>query len=218
MKRFKNEQFKLVIEQDECPFDPRGNDNLTKMVCFHRNYNLGDKHDYKQSNYSNWDELKADIMRNEKPAVIKPIRMYDHSGIGISTDANSYPYNCPWDSMWIGFLFITKETMRKEYDIKNVTNKWVEKADIMLELEVAEYNQYLSGDVYHFQLENLITGETDSCSNFYGYNDFWNNGMVDHIGEEAVNSLRTLLEAEFGAEPIPVVDMDKVGQAIDKLF
>ena len=39
-----------IVEQSD-PEDPRSWDNLSQMICFHRDYNLGDKHDFKQSDY-----------------------------------------------------------------------------------------------------------------------------------------------------------------------
>ena len=42
---------KVHIHRDDHDTDfanPRANDNLGVMVCFHRRYNLGDKHDFKE--------------------------------------------------------------------------------------------------------------------------------------------------------------------------
>ena len=36
----------LVVQQDDSPFNPREDDNFGKMVCFHRQYSLGDHHNY----------------------------------------------------------------------------------------------------------------------------------------------------------------------------
>ena len=39
--------YTLFIMDDSDPMNPREeNDNLGKMVCFHRRYSLGDKHDH----------------------------------------------------------------------------------------------------------------------------------------------------------------------------
>lgn len=41
----------LQVMQDDEPLNPREDyDNFGKMVCWHRRYNLGDKHDYENSN------------------------------------------------------------------------------------------------------------------------------------------------------------------------
>ena len=63
----------LEIVHDEDADSPRDWDNLTKMVCFHRRYRLGDLSDsYIEDDYSSWDELYEDIMRRDNPLVIKP--------------------------------------------------------------------------------------------------------------------------------------------------
>lgn len=38
--------YNLQVFRDEYAENPREWDNLGKMVCWHRRYNLGDKHDY----------------------------------------------------------------------------------------------------------------------------------------------------------------------------
>ncbi len=70
------------VMQDEDPENPRRAwDNFGTMVCFHRRYDLGDKHDIKHEDFSGWDEME-DYLRKEKGAVIVlPLFLYDHSGL-----------------------------------------------------------------------------------------------------------------------------------------
>lgn len=45
------EPFLLQVMVDDEPLNPREDyDNFGKMICWHRNYNLGDKHDYEDTN------------------------------------------------------------------------------------------------------------------------------------------------------------------------
>jgi hypothetical protein len=135
------------------------------MVCFHSRYNLGDKHDYKHSNYRGWSEMANAIIKNEKVGVILPLYLYDHSGITISTGR----FSCPWDSGQIGFIFISKEKIRKEYGWKNLTKARLEKIEEYLKGEVKTYDQYLTGDVYGYRITDTDTEEeVDSCWGFYG--------------------------------------------------
>jgi len=47
VKVYENDKIRVEIHQDDgCGCNPREWDNLGTMVCFHRRYNLGDKHDY----------------------------------------------------------------------------------------------------------------------------------------------------------------------------
>jgi hypothetical protein len=194
------DNIRLEIIQDETPINPRSTEwtdcNIVKMICFSKRYNLGDKHDYKFHDYNNWDEMKADIIRNEKPLVIQPLYFYEHSGCSISTS----PFGCRWDSGQIGFAIITKEMIRKTFNVKHVLKKkWYDKSVEMLNGEVETYDQYLTGDVYGFELYE-DDEETDSCSGFYG-DDFWKNGMSENIGKDIIEKLKKELEKEFGVCP-----------------
>jgi len=161
----------IKIFQDESPSDPRGDDNLSKMVCFNDRYNLGDKHDYRKSDYDSWNELEADIMKIEKPCVIVPLWILDHSGISISTGRI-----CQWDSTMVGFAFITKEALKKEFGYKRIGAIQIKKAEDFLKGEIETYNQYLTGDVYGYEIVEVSKCDhdcdhekfMDSCWGYYG--------------------------------------------------
>ena len=165
-------KYLIEVERDNTPDSPRSWDNLGKMVCFHRKYNLGDKHNYKFTDYENWVEQKQDIIKNEDVCVILPIYMYDHSGITIKTT----PFGCNWDSGQIGWIFISKERVRNEFSVKRISKKLKERITGYLENEVKTYDQYLSGDVYMFRIYEVKTCELghehkemlDSCCGYYG--------------------------------------------------
>ena len=183
MREIKHKNKTLEIHVDEEPMSPREWDNLGTIVAFHRRYNLGDIHKYNQNDYQNWCDLKSDIIKNEKVGVILPLYLYDHSGISISTS----PFQCKWDSGQIGFIFASKDTIRKEFGIKRVTKKYIEKVTSILESEIKVYDQYLTGDVYGFVLK-VDDQEVDSCWGFYG-DDHNSNGMVDHIQDKEISKL-----------------------------
>ena len=54
-------RFKIEYWVDEYSDNPREWDNVGKMVCFHKNYIIGDKHDYNSP-----DDLKEFLKDNEK--------------------------------------------------------------------------------------------------------------------------------------------------------
>lgn len=160
------------VFQDENPSSPREDDNLTRMICFHGRYNLGDKHDFDSNDFDSWDEMEKYIIATEKPIIIKPLYLYDHSGITISTS----PFSCRWDSGRIGFVFITKESARKNFSVKRCTKDIVEKCEKILEAEVDTYDKYLRGGSYGFRVYE-VSGcdlghkheeELESC---WGFND-----------------------------------------------
>jgi hypothetical protein len=57
--------YRIKIYYDSNPGDPRADDNIAKMVCFHGRYKLGDEHDYNHNDYSGWEEMKNAIIKNE---------------------------------------------------------------------------------------------------------------------------------------------------------
>jgi len=165
-------KYKIEVIQDESPSSPREDDNLGTMVCFHGRYDLGDEHNYKSGDYNGWDEMEKNIIKNENVGVILPLYLYDHSGITISTS----PFSCNWDSGQIGFIFISKEKMLKEYGGKIVTQTLKDKVEGYLKSEVETYDQYLTGDVYGYRVSEVKTcsegheheEELDSCWGYYG--------------------------------------------------
>ena len=184
-------KYKIEVIQDESPSSPREDDNLGTMVCFHGRYDLGDKHNYKSGDYNGWDEMEKSIIKNENVGVILPLYLYDHSGITISTS----PFSCNWDSGKIGFIFISKEKMLKEYGGKIVTQTLKDKVEGYLKSEVETYDQYLTGDVYGykvFKVETCELGceheeELESCWGYYG---------EDNCMEEGVSEMDFLISHE----------------------
>ena len=154
----------LEVTQDEYPNNPRHDDNLSTMICFHGRYSLGDKHTYKHQDYSGWAEMEKAIIKNEKPAIILPLYLYDHSGITISTT----PFSCKWDSGQIGFVFISKDKVKNDYGVKRVTKKEIEKVTKVLLAELETYDLYMRGEVYGYTLINENGEIEDSCFGYYG--------------------------------------------------
>jgi len=182
---------KIEIYPDEDPWEsPREWDNFGTMKCFHRNYNLGDEKRYDdvveelksilndngiEISENMEDKLEYFLSHNdavdylmgklEKIAVVLPLYLYDHSGITMNTRG----FSCPWDSGQVGFIFATKDQIKKEFDVKRVTKKVKEKAIKLLNGEVETYDQYLTGDVWGYVVEDPEGNDEDSCWGFYGF-------------------------------------------------
>lgn len=174
----------LRIFHDDDAESPRSWDNLGTIACFHKRYRLGDQVPFSSSEFNSWSKMESYIINSLDAAVIYPIYMYDHSGITISTS----PFSCPWDSGQIGFIYVTKDKLRKEYNVKRLSKKIIDKAERILLNEIKTYDQYLVGDIYGFQiveLDKCDQGHThenviDSCWGFYG-DDYKTNGILDHV-------------------------------------
>jgi hypothetical protein len=162
----------IEIFPDNNPESPREWSNLGTMICFHTRYDLGDKHGYDHKDYSGWKEMEKAIVKENNVGVILPLYLYDHSGITISTT----PFSCGWDSGKIGFIYVSKEDVLKEYGGKIVTKKLKERVTEYLKGEVETYDQYLRGDIYGYKISKVTTcdqgnehkEEIDSVWGFYG--------------------------------------------------
>lgn len=189
---------KLRVVQDSCYDSPREWDNLGTMICFHKRYDLGDKHNYSVDDYNSWEEMEKAILKEEgKGTIILPLYLYDHSGISISTGS----FSCRWDSGQVGFIIADKKKILQEFGGKILTKKTKEKVVSILESEVSTYSQYLEGEVYGFIIEDEEGEQLDSCFGFYG-NDFAINGMLEYIdasllGVEEGEVVRLLEEADI---------------------
>ena len=172
-----NEKYKLEIFDDLNPCSPREFDNLGTMVCFHRRYNLGDETEHKSSDFSSWEELENYLYKEEDALIAIPVFMYDHSGLWINTTG----FSCPWDSGQVGYIYISKEKVRREYSCKRISKKLKKMIREMLCSEVDLYNDYLSGNVYGFTLTDKENAEEiDSSCGFYG-TDYIENGIFDYV-------------------------------------
>lgn len=178
---------KLELHHDESPESPREWDNNGIMVCFHNQYDLGDKHDHKTpQDFHDWKK-EQDVI------ACLPLYLYDHSGITMSTGA----FSCPWDSGQVGEIVATRESL--EAGGHDVDKLDVAKVEEWLRGEVATYDQYLTGDICGFILRDKPcehcddeTGdELESCWGFFGH-DPLENGIVDHIDEKYAKELAVL--------------------------
>ena len=66
----------ITIQPDDMGSNPREDDNFGKMVCFHRRYNLGDKHNY-LDNDDFLREMYLDVVGNDERGARRYERMLD---------------------------------------------------------------------------------------------------------------------------------------------
>jgi hypothetical protein len=172
------------IEQDSDYESPREWDNLGRMLCFHRRYKLGDEDlPYDASEYSNWEELKNQLVRDGAVLVFS-LYLYDHSGISISI-SSGYPYNDVWDAGQVGLIYVLREDLLREFGAKRVSPKLLKKAEEIIRTEVKIYDQCLTGDVWGYIVYDSDGEQYDSCWGFYGY---------DYCEKEAQGVIDSMLE------------------------
>ena len=148
--------YKINIVIDNNPADPMEHDNFGKMQCFHKNYIIGDNLEFNNS--------KDLINFIKNPDIISlPIYMYDHSGITIKTT----PFNCLWDSGQVGYIYVTKEAIKKEFNCKNLTKNILDKVYAILKSEVKTYDKYLTGGVFFYEIFDSNGDLKDSSYDYY---------------------------------------------------
>lgn len=202
VERFEDRGLRLVVDYDHDPINPRKDyDHAATMVCFHGRYNLGDDHDYNNPDHAiedicglDTDDLERDDFDatealNAAPIYWLPLYLYDHSGITMNTTG----FSCPWDSGQVGIIYVTKEQADKEWPLQDGETEDQRKERILnyLRGEVAEYDQYLTGDVYFYRIESIDPDEDgdfeyhDSCHGFYG------DDAAREAGREAIEAFET---------------------------
>jgi len=178
----------LEIYHDEDARNPREDDEglIGIMAAFHRRYSLTDKDvPFNSEMFEGWDEMKDYITGTLRSLVCLPLYMYDHSGITIATT----PFSCNWDSGQIGFIYTTAKRLGEIGVNQTNEESWKEyiaRIKKYLEGEVETFDQYVTGDVYGFQVKDAEGEDVDSCWGFYG-DDIKTNGILDHVSSEPVN-------------------------------
>ena len=188
--------FPIAIQHDDVPESPRAWDTLGTMVCSHRRYTLGDvqvadgaigflehlddEHGIIANRaHSTLTEADAAVIKNwmQKQLIVCPLYLYSHGGIIMNTTG----FSCPWDSGQVGWIYVTRERVRSEYGVARISKQLERVVQDRLRAEVAVYNDYLTGDVYGFNIPAINTPDS-SCWGFYGH-DHETSGLLDMARE-----------------------------------
>ncbi len=134
--------------------------------------------------------MKEQIETDYKVLMIKPLYMYDHSGITISTSQ----FGCQWDSGQIGWIFIEEKNwismMGEDMDRSE------DRLDRIIESEVETYDKYLQGEVYQYKIyevEECNLGHqhrtlVECCGGYFDEEDCRSEGesYMEHLEKEVV--------------------------------
>jgi len=190
-EKIKYKGYTITTYYDDCNgFDPREDDNLGTMACFHNRYEFGDFVDFSADNFNGWDEMKANIIKEEKAVVVLPLYLYDHSQQVISTESfRGRAVHAEWDSGQIGFVFANKHDIRANWMVKNVTKKLLKETERILKGEVEHYSQYIQGNVYGFIVEDSEGNHIDNSGGYIG-EDYY-----DEMVKEAKDNVDSTIQA-----------------------
>ena len=162
----------LLIKHDDNADYPRDWDNLGTLYAPHRKYRLSDKHA---------NDIRDDEGNIPNSYLYLNVYMYEHGGVALNTGG----FSCPWDSGQVGYIYVSKADILKNWGRKRMSKKLEQKVYKCLQAEIETYSMYLNGDVYGYEYQELseegrVLNE-DSCWGFFGSNPE-ENGMVDCIG------------------------------------
>lgn len=198
--------YKIKVGYDSNPTDPREFDNLGTMVCWHRQYNLGDVQPTESPG-----EFRKSLVCQEVPGVGERVDYWTYEGYKVRGEAyaeamidkivadtfekeiialplflydhsgitmRTHKFSCPWDSGQVGIIYVTKKRAMKEFGWKVLTKARREKLNKILQAEVKIYDEYLTGDVYGYTIEGPDGVETDDrVCGFFG-DDHKSSGLL----------------------------------------
>lgn len=209
-EEYKGYKINIYYSEDYDSPNDWGDDNLF-LVYSHRQFDVRRQpfKPYEIAEYfnhkNNIEKLlngrnKSDLLADEQEALIEeedylnqyydyeaeywvsPVEAFIHSGVTLSLFHDKK--QCQWDSSVSGFIFAKRDEFPTE-----------ESAICVMESLIEEWNQYLSGEVYGFEVikedfcshcstttEELI----DSCSGYYG--DYKESGCLDEA-RHVINNL-----------------------------
>lgn len=153
---FTEEEYKgyaITVEQDEQPESPNdwGNTDLF-LTANHNQF-------YVKVRGYNPGEFNLEDVSEEYH--VFPLIAYIHSGVSLSMSRDHYPFNCPWDAGQVGYVFASKESWKEEKEAGEAALSLLE-----------TWNDYLSGNVWGFVVEDEDGLPLDSCWGFYGDPDY----------------------------------------------
>ena len=161
IEQFEVGKFTVKIYQDEDAQNPRKEwDNFGKMVCAHRRYNLGDEE-------FSPEEIQEIAARSD--VLYLPLYLIDHSGLSMNTGGFTSCDPQGWDWGCVGIIYADRDMVFKEFGTRRFTKKLKYKVSQLLRHEVKAYDQYLTGDVYGYVVEDEDGENLDSCWGFYGF-------------------------------------------------
>lgn len=197
----KYKDYTINVMRDSYPESPRETQSSCGfMHCFHSRYRLGDKH-----SYSSPLELTETVVGQPNVVLWLPLYLYDHSGLSMSTT----PFSCKWDSGQVGYIYATHQTildcmlsgamvagathLLELIDKLKQDNIDLRAIKRMLELEVEQYDHYLRGDVYAYEILKTEYNGTDEV--FTSHN--WYTDDLSLLTKDAQSEIDLMIKEEL---------------------
>lgn len=147
---------------DPEPLNPRKEwDNSTIMLHWHRRYDLGDKRIERMTE----EQVKEQYQEEGDPILaILPLNLYDHSGLSVSTGK----FSCSFDSGQVGWVIVTESKKAEMGFGEMMTEQWEE----VIKGDVKTYDDYLTGQVFGYEVVGKEGDTLESCWGYVGDMDY----------------------------------------------
>ena len=174
-------QAELVYDPDAT--NPRECDSLGTILITPNKAHWIASHDdevdasipFGNSPYEHWDNIRREQLKLKKSeiAIVYAVTKYEHGEIFLQLGHKS-----GWERGVVGFIYVTKETLRKCYGVDRITKSIIERAKNCLQSELDMLTAWLNGHCYGWQIkEYAITDdgldwkEVDVLDACWGYFD-----------------------------------------------
>ena len=106
-------------------------------------------------------EHLADRGLTERDVIWLPVYSFEHSGLAFGCT----PFSDRWDSGQVGYIYMSRADIRREYGVKRITRPTKVAVYHRLEAEIATQSDWLNGETYYFAIPAL---DDLSIGGFYG--------------------------------------------------
>ena len=125
--------------------------------------------------YEHWNNLRREQLKLKKSdiAIAYPITKYEHGEISLQLG-----YKQGWDYGVVGFVYVTKEQVRKCYGVDRITKSIIERATSCLQDELDTLTRWVNSDCYGWQIKEYALDDDgldweevdtlDACWEYFG--------------------------------------------------
>lgn len=189
---YKNSEGKIVrlyIQNDECPLSPRTDfdDHIGKMMCWHRDYNLGD---YEKNNFSDPDQFLSNLLHENvsEKSIINFVRN------GKCSNDTKLIYNRKtkmWE-LWTWYYLTLQSPKNAKYQVyeENEDITWLVD-DIIDCLSCKDKWYLLEKHANIVALPLYLYDHSGITMNCCGFSDRWDSGQVGWIYTDKNTVLET---------------------------
>jgi hypothetical protein len=127
-------------------------------------------------------ELKQEDPRTRLDEVMieYPVYAYIHGGVALALS----PFSCPWDSCQSGVIYISRKKAKEMFRKRGMSEEdFQARVKEFLEGYLRTFNQYISGEVYEYIIEDEDGEVVGGCCGFYGV-DHEESGLMESARSE----------------------------------